>query len=96
MCSIILGMFRFSGHNWNHDNRQYDESKREFFERNAKSGILVKYNDIRRKFVIKQTNPENFVVQSTAAGILVQRNNVIGKPAVFEFCRHPRSVTRFC
>ena len=77
MCSIILGMFRFSGRDWNHHNRQYDESKREFFERNAKSGILVKYNDIRRKFVIKRTNPENFVVQSTT-GFLVQRNNIIG------------------
>ena len=42
MCSFILGIFRFFGRDWNHDNRQYDGSKREFFERNAKSGILVK------------------------------------------------------
>ena len=89
MCSIILGMFRFSGHNWNHDNRQYDESKREFFERNAKSGILVKRATIqrRRKIVIQPTDAET---------LIVQRNNVIGEPAIFEFSRHPRSITRFC
>ena len=42
MRSTILGLFRFSGHNWNHDNRQYDGSRRKFFKRNAKAGILVK------------------------------------------------------
>ena len=62
MCSTILGLFRFSGRDWNHDNRQHGSPRRQFFKRNAKAGILVKYNDIRRRFVIKQTNPENFVV----------------------------------
>lgn len=89
MCSIILGMFRFSGHNWNHDNRQYDESKREFFERNAKSGILVEHTAIQRSSKI--------VVQSAAAETLViQRNDVISEPTVFEFRGPPRSITRFC
>ena len=87
MCSIILGLFRFSGRNWNHDNRQHDGSRRKFFERNARTGILVEHTAIQRSSKI--------VVQS-AAGILVQRNNVIGKPAVFEFRGPPRSVTRFC
>ena len=97
MRSTILGMFRFSGRDRNYHNRQYDGSRRKFFERNARTGILVEHTAIQRssKIVIKQTNSKNFIVQS-AAGILVQRNNVIGKPAVFEFRGPPRSVTRFC
>lgn len=87
MRSIILGMFRFSGRDWNHHNRQYDGSRRKFFERNARTGILVEHTAIQHSSKI--------VIQS-AAGILVQRNNVIGKPAIFEFRGPPRSVTRFC
>lgn len=87
MRSIILGLFRFSGRDRNYHNRQYDGSRRKFFERNARTGILVEHTAIQRSSKI--------VVQS-AAGILVQRNNVIGKPAVFEFRGPPRSITRFC
>jgi hypothetical protein len=87
MRSTILGMFRFSGRDRNYHNRQYDGSRRKFFERNARTGILVEHTAIQRSSKI--------VVQS-AAGILVQRNDVIGEPAIFEFSRHPRSVTRFC
>ena len=89
MCSIILGMFRFSGHNWNHDNRQYDESKRKFFERNSRRGILIEHTAIQRSSKIVNQS-------ATAETFIVQRNNVIGEPTAFEFRRHPRSVTRLC
>ena len=58
MCSIILGVFRFSGRDWNHHNRQYDRSKRKFFERNATAGILVEHAAIQRssKFVVQRNN----------------------------------------
>ena len=89
MRSIILGLFRFSGRDWNYHNRQYDGSRRKFFERNARTGILVEHATIQRSSKI--------VIQSAAAETLVvQRNNVIDEPAIFEFSRHPRSVTRFC
>lgn len=99
MRSIILGLFRFSGRDWNHDNRQHDRSKRKFFKRNSRTGILVEHTAIQRssKIVIQQTNSKNFIVQSAAAEtFIVQRNNVIGEPTVFEFRGQPRSVTRFC
>lgn len=99
MCSTILGLFRFSGRDRNYHNRQYDGSRRKFFERNARTGILIEHTAIQRssKIVIKQTNSKNFIVQSAAAEtFIVQRNNVIGEPTAFEFRRHPRSVTRFC
>ncbi len=89
MRSIILGLFRFSGRDWNHDNRQHDRSKRKFFKRNARTGILVEHTAIQRSSKI--------VIQSAAAETLVvQRNDVIGEPAVFEFRRSPRSVACFC
>ena len=89
MRSIILGLFRFSGRDWNHDNRQHDRSKRKFFKRNSRTGILVEHTTIQRSSKI--------VVQSAAAEtFIVQRNNVIGEPAVFEFRGPPRSITRFC
>ena len=89
MRSTILGLFRFSGRDRNYHNRQYDGSRRKFFERNARTGILVEHTAIQRSSKI--------VIQSAAAETLVvQRNNVIGEPTAFEFRRHPRSVTRFC
>ena len=89
MCSTILGLFRFSGRDRNYHNRQYDGSRRKFFERNARTGILVEHTAIQHssKIVIQPTDAET---------LIVQRNDVIGEPTAFEFRRPPRSVTRFC
>ena len=89
MCSTILGLFRFSGRDRNYHNRQYDGSRRKFFERNARTGILVEHTAIQHSSKIVNQS-------ATAETFIVQRNNVIGEPALFEFRGPPRSITRFC
>ena len=89
MYSTILGLFRFSGRDRNYHNRQYDGSRRKFFERNARTGILVEHAAIQRSSKIVNQS-------ATAETFIVQRNNVIGEPTAFEFRRSPRSVARFC
>ena len=89
MCSTILGLFRFSGRDRNYHNRQYDGSRRKFFERNARTGILVEHTAIQHSSKIVNQS-------ATAETLVIQRNDVISEPTAFEFRRSPRSVACFC